>query len=90
MINLLQFVKKRSLLTHVWESRLRTVSSTLDTAGGKTCGEVLFNAHEENDNRDGRKQGGGKEVLPFDHVKGGELRDADRDRPVGSRGDQHG
>ena len=43
---------------------------------------MLFDEHEEDDDRDGGQQGGGEHVLPFDHVEGGELRDADGDRTV--------
>ena len=63
---------------------------TLHAAGGQPLGEVLFNAHEQNDDRDGRQQRRREEVLPLDHVKRAELGDAHGDRLVRRGGNEHG
>ena len=51
---------------------------------------MLFNHHEEDNHGNGCKQGSCKQILPLDHVEGRELGNADGDRAVGCRGNQHG
>ena len=44
--------------------------SALHAAARQAGGEVLLDAHEQDDHRDGREQGSGKQILPLDHVEG--------------------
>ena len=65
---------------HVWLS--------LDAAGGQTCHQMLFDAQEQDDDRDGGINRGGEQILPLNHVESIENIDTNGDRLQDIRGDQ--
>ena len=61
---------------------------TLDTAGGKAAGQVLFDGHEQDDNGNNGEDGGSKQVLPLDDVVAVEDIDTNSHGLEGISGDQ--
>ena len=67
---------------------LGDVQLALDTAGGQTAGQVLFDGHKQDDNGNNGEDGACEQVLPLDDVVAVEDVDTHRHGLDGIGGDQ--